>query len=246
MTLAGEWTLYFLAAAFLYILPGWALLDWLWKSPPLVFFEKLGLSSGLSLSIYPILMLYFYIAGVVPGRFLAWAPGILAALSLAIRKHHKIFLVFRNLFWRKTEEPNMDFEITAGSALIDRNRLPLPLIAMTILLLSVTRLAAIRNMPAPAWGDSVHHTVAVQRMLENGGLFQSWAPYAPIASFTYHFGFHASAAVWSWLTGLPAPQAVLVCGQVINVLAVLAFFPARVWRRKRPGRDSQPSSSLVS
>jgi len=263
MTLAGEWTLVFLAAAFLFILPGWALLEWLWKGPPLVFYEKLGLSSGFSLCLYPILMLYFYIAGITPGRLLAWGPGMLAALSLVIKKHHKIFLIFRFRYHsgRKTEEPDIDTfdgakprflnrgkkrrsvltlriprasargvewvdsEGRAGSVRLEKRRCPRHLIAVTILLLFITRLAAIRGMPAPAWGDSVHHTVAVQRMLENGGLFQSWEPYAPIASFTYHFGFHASAAAWSWLTGLPAPRAVLVCGQVLNFLAVLGFFP---------------------
>ena len=44
-------------------------------------------------------------------------------------------------------------------------------------------------------------------------------------SFTYHFGFHANAAVWSWITRAPVPQSVIVSGQVMNILAVLALYP---------------------
>ena len=91
--------------------------------------------------------------------------------------------------------------------------------------LIVTRLLPIRNMVAPAWGDSVHHTLIVQLILDHGGLFQSWVPYAPLSTFSYHFGFHAALANWAWLSGADAAHAVLVGGQIINVLAALALYP---------------------
>src|SRR6185369_3061155 len=44
----------------------------------------------------------------------------------------------------------------------------------------------------------------------------------------YHFGFHVAAAVWSWTTGAPAPDAVLIVGQLVNAMAVLALYPLAV------------------
>jgi len=68
-----------------------------------------------------------------------------------------------------------------------------------------------------------------QLMAEKGGLFSSWEPYAPLSTFTYHFGFHAMVASLHWLTRLSTPQAVLILGQVMNALTVpMAYFLA--WR----------------
>jgi hypothetical protein len=88
----------------------------------------------------------------------------------------------------------------------------------------IVRLYAIRDLPVGLLGDAYHHTMIAQLLVDNGGLFQSWQPYAPLASFTYHFGFHAQVAMVHWLTGIPVPQAVLVTGQIMNAAAVpLAF-----------------------
>ena len=57
------------------------------------------------------------------------------------------------------------------------------------------------------------------------GLFQSWPPYAPIDSFTYHFGFHANMAVWATVTGQTAPQA------LIRAASFLTSWPC--WRSTR-------------
>jgi hypothetical protein len=65
-------------------------------------------------------------------------------------------------------------------------------------------------------------------MLEKGGLFDSWEPYAPLESLTYHYGFHANAAIFGWLASLPATRAVIWVGQVLNGLAVLAVYPFAV------------------
>jgi hypothetical protein len=91
-------------------------------------------------------------------------------------------------------------------------------------LVFLTRLMAIHDMAAPSWGDSVHHTLIVQLFLDNGGLFDSWQPYAPLESMSYHFGFHAATASWAWLTGQSAASSVLLVGQIFNVLAVLSLF----------------------
>jgi hypothetical protein len=80
-------------------------------------------------------------------------------------------------------------------------------------------------MLVPRWGDSVQHTVIVQLMLDHGGLFESWEPYAPYVGLTTHFGFHANAAAFHWLTGIGAVQSVIWVGQMLNALAALALYP---------------------
>jgi hypothetical protein len=87
------------------------------------------------------------------------------------------------------------------------------------------RLLVIRGFTVPLWGDSVQHAVIAQLLVENGGLFDSWLPYAPYQSLTVHFGFHATVAAFQWATGMEAAQATLVVGQIVNALAVLTLYP---------------------
>ena len=99
---------------------------------------------------------------------------------------------------------------------------------VVLLLIVVTRWWAVRSIEAPMWGDSVHHTVIAQLILDHGGLFESWQPYAAYGSFSNQFGFPASAALLSWVSGMEAPQAVLWGGQVLNVMALLVLYPLAV------------------
>lgn len=200
---------------FLYILPGLALLSWFWKGRPLSWGEKLGLASGLGVALYPILFLWFYVFGLAPGSLYAWIPGVLAILALLWR-------------YRKSLNLRSNGQIKIRSWRPRWEHMPHSVLLVVIILLLVVRLAVVGKMSAPAWGDSVHHTFIVQLIEDHGGLFQSWEPYASIVSFTYHFGLHALVAVWAWVSGLLAAQAVLVSGQVLNVLAILALYPLAV------------------
>lgn len=101
---------------------------------------------------------------------------------------------------------------------------PGPLLIYVLTLALGARLWSVRDLVLPNWWDSVHHTVIVQLLLDHGGLFSSWQPYAPLTTFTYHFGFHSAVASLSWLSGLAAPQSVLVFGQVLNGLTVLGAY----------------------
>lgn len=197
---------------FLYILPGLALLSWFWRGKPLSWGEKIGLASGLSVALYPILFLWFYLSGIAPGALYAWIPGILAIFALLWR-------------YRKSLIQRPAWGAKIRSWRFRREHISHLVLAALIALLLVTRLAVIRNMAAPSWGDSVHHAMIVQLMTDNGGLFQSWEPYASILTFTYHFGLHAVVSVWAWLSGFDAPQAMLVGGQILNVLAIMALYP---------------------
>jgi hypothetical protein len=66
------WILWILIGIFLYIIPGWALLGLLWPGwKNLHWGEKLGLSAGVSLAIYPIIFLWTHIVGLNLGPLYA-------------------------------------------------------------------------------------------------------------------------------------------------------------------------------
>jgi hypothetical protein len=72
--------------------------------------------------------------------------------------------------------------------------------------------------------DSVHHTLLVRMLLEQGRVPDTWGPYLPQVSFYYHFGFHLSAAAFAGLTGLGLGQAVLFVGQVWQAVLALGIY----------------------
>jgi hypothetical protein len=91
-----------------------------------------------------------------------------------------------------------------------------------------TRLIVVRTFEAPLWADSYHHTMITQLIVDHGGLFQSWAPYAELQSLTYHFGFHTQMAVLHWLIGMDMRFTVLWGGQILNSLAILTLVPLAI------------------
>lgn len=201
-----DWIKYFLIGIFLYIIPGWALFTMFygqWSQK--LWMEKIGLAAGLSLAIYPILILWTNLVGLHLGAVYAWVPPILGLLVI----------IWRNRLWFK--KPS--FAIFHDYSIVDFTALCM------IGMIFATRFWAIRSLPAPMWGDAFQHTVIAQLMVDNGGLFDSWHPYADILSFTYHFGFHSLVAVFHWISGIFLPQAILWAGQLLNGLAVISLVP---------------------
>src|SRR5579859_685764 len=204
---ALTWLSWLLAAGLLFVLPGWALLVWLWPAPDtLTWGEHLGLAIGLSLAIYPILFLATSLVGLSLGWLMAVLPvgaGMLALAAWVARRWRRGRLPLAAPYQGRSDRlADLAFVGVAG-------------------LIFFTRFWAARSVLAPLWGDSYQHTLITQLLIDHGGLFNSWSPYADLQTFTYHFGFHAAAAVFHWLTGLSAPEAVLWVGQILNGLAVL-------------------------
>jgi hypothetical protein len=78
------------------------------------------------------------------------------------------------------------------------------------------------------WGDSLQHAQISQLLVDNGGLFKSWLPYAPYKTLTVQYGFPLFSALFSWLTGLESVKSTLYVGQIINGMAVLVLYPLAV------------------
>ena len=124
----------------------------------------------------------------------------------------------------------------AGEPLVRIERSPglsswLPQAALLAILFVTlaTRLLQVRELVVPAWVDSMHHTVITQLVADAGAVPTSYEPHMPVQDFHYHFGFHALAAMLMRLSGLPAYRAVLLLGQVLNALAVLAAYLLGRW-----------------
>ena len=202
------WLLNLSVAGILFVLPGWGILTAIypgWRS--LFWPEKLGLAAGVSLVIYPVLVLWTNLPGVQLGMFYAWLP-VAAGIGL--------------ILWSFFRQPHTLQNIHKAS-------LPDILCSLTYIgvlgIILISRLWPVRGLDAPMWGDSLHHTLISQLIVDHKGLFTTWTPYAEITSFTYHFGFHALTAVFHWLTGLELSQAVLWTGQIMNILSLIVLVP---------------------
>jgi hypothetical protein len=202
------WLFYSLAGIFLFIIPGWGTLSWSFPGWELKsFWEKTGLSTGLSLVIYPLLFLWCSVIGIRISALYTWLPALVGSGLILARNRH----VFSSKFkpdWRALQPGWTDLSM-----------------GFILICITLTRYWVIRSIDYPLWGDSYQHTMMAQLLVDHQGLFKSWAPYAEMQSFTYHFGFHSLVAVFHWLTKLPVIQAVLWVGQILNVLAVLALYP---------------------
>lgn len=101
--------------------------------------------------------------------------------------------------------------------------------------LAAWRLFQARELVLPAWVDSVHHTLIVRVILENGGLPHTLAPYLPV-DFSYHYGFHVLAALFAGVTQVEPAAAILWFGQILNALIALSVYRLGMviwgdWRR---------------
>lgn len=211
------WIKYLAIGIFLFIIPGWALLTLLYDQwHDRYWYEKIGLAAGLSLAIYPILLLWTHIIGLNLGAIYAWVPPILGIGIICWKNYRKL--------------PNLKINFSSIKQIKPTDVLLLAIMVMVI----AVRFWAIRNLPAPMWGDGFQHTVISQLLVDNNGLFNSWQPYADISSFTYHFGFHSLVAVFHWISGISLPQATLWTGQILNVLAVLCLVPLVMKINKNP------------
>ncbi|MCX7789251.1 MAG: hypothetical protein N2378_01300, partial [Chloroflexaceae bacterium] len=208
-----------LAALALSLLPGLALLQVL-APGRLAPAERFAAALGLSWAVPPLLLLLAEQLGLAWNAALCWlCLGACAAI----------------LLWQHLKRPVPRLSVRPDSELIT-------LMALTALGL-VVRLYAIRDLPAGLFGDSYHHTVIVQLLIDKQGLFRSWSPYAPLTTFTYHYGFHSFAAWFSWLSGVPAMASVVVVGQIAGGLAVPGVF--LLTRRLIPDPRVALSSALL-
>lgn len=216
------WLSLLIAAFFLFVLPGWVLLSLVWRQWSAEdWMTKIGLSAGISLAIYPLLLLWTDVIGLHLGVIYAWAPasiGLLVGLWQFRRRKNRITWGSVRACWMNTFQKDSTWVVN-GALLV------------VLLLVFGVRFWVIRDLDAPLWGDSYQHTVLAQLIIDHGGLFDRWEPYAELETLTYHFGFHTLVAVFYWLMNsvgqshFGMPLSVLWTGQILNGLVILSLYP---------------------
>ena len=214
----ARWPLRVAALAGLYLLPGLALLRLLWpRDRALALASRLALALGLSVALPPLLLLLFHLIR------LPWGAGATWAYLL-------ISLVINCGFWISDRRASPQSPIPNPQSL---NGVELALLGISLAALLV-RLYVVRDLPVGLLGDSYHHTLIAQLLVDNGGLFSSWQPYAPLSTFTYHFGFHANVAFVHYVTGMDLLQSLLWVGQILNAMPVSLVFALALALGERP------------
>ena len=223
---AINWILVFMVAAMISLVPGLAI--WMWLKPRSLHLspiESLCIAYALGLAVIAIAFLWMGLLGLQISMPVIGALGVVS-----------VGLVFTRLFRDRAahiepddkegarhSRPRVSHHDGRSRSMLDLTKYGALLIVAAAILYG--RFYAIRSLNYPMWGDSVHHTVIATLLTEHGGLFQSWQPYAPMTSMTYHFGFHAGASLFGRLSGLETNKAVLIFGQALNCLAVFVLYP---------------------
>lgn len=206
--LRAGWLL-FLSALF-YLLPGGAMVVWLLREGDWI--ERIVAALALSVVVYTLLV-YATMTGLWVNQGVLLVLLAICAALIGVR------------WWLNWRQGRRIVPLPGILWASLRRNAAYPAFVLVALVVALVRIWVTRDMVAPRWGDSYHHTIIVQLLIDHGGLFQSWAPYAPYTGLTTHFGFHANAALFHWFSGLEPMQTVIWVGQVQNVLAVLALYP---------------------
>ncbi len=206
----------------LYTLPGIALLRLLSPLPTWPVGPRLALASTISVALPPLLLLLTAPLGGLWQPLTLWLYLLLSAV----------------VGFAPTRNPSPPRPVWQRMRLTTSDTVLLIVVAAALLV----RLYVVRELPTGLFGDSYHHTMIAQLLVDHGGLYQSWLPYAPLTTMTYHFGLHANVAFVHWLTGMPVTTGLLITGQVLNALVVFGLaalvaalaqfaprWPAAVW-----------------
>lgn len=210
-------------SAVLFLVPGYALLALARPRMDLGPLEGLIVSAGLSVAVVPLLLYFCSLAGIQLNSFSVGAIFILLGALALWRSLPQMRRMVGNprLRWARREWRVRLGEVrslwTGG---ITEGQAFYTALALVFLMAFLVRFYVVKDLIVPPGSDSVHHTMITQLLVDNGGLFSSWEPYAPLITFTYHFGFHSLAAFYHWLTGVTVIKSVILTGQIINFLSV--------------------------
>jgi len=219
--------LHLLIALLMLALPGMAIVMALRRGldrQPIGFVSALFPGFGLSIALWPLLLLYISLVELSFTLWLVWAV-------LALAGGYVLYEAIQQKAESRRQKAETDLtqnsHVSRFTFHISRTTL-LSLLALTLLYLAF-RLGDVAGLSVPMFGDSMHHTMITTLILDGGRVPTGYLPYVPVDTFTYHFGFHTLAAVFAMLTGSTPEYAVLLLGQVLITLSVpLAYLLNRV------------------
>ncbi|HYP39084.1 MAG TPA: DUF6541 family protein [Chloroflexia bacterium] len=228
--LSSDWLL-IVSWALLLLLPGLALLAWLPNS--LSAGQRFLAAPGLTVLMLPVLFLVTRAVGLRVGALALWVLLALCAGALGLwLVRHKPRVRLRGI------KPG-DFAFWG-------------LLSGVFTATLVTRLVSLRDAFAGLGLDAYHHTLIPEMFIRAGGIPSGYEPYAPLASFTYHYGFHALIATIGWLSGRTEAADVMLLmpqvGQFASALPVLTLtlFGWKVMGNRWAGLAAGALAGLVS
>ncbi len=185
----------------IFLLPGWLLVECTALKSKLDLGDRLSLSLGLSLAVYPLGMVWTSYFG------LQWNQT-----SVKLGSALLLILFLVGVGWQRKKQHRPRSTAT-------------DLLLVSIFLFSFfLRYTMIRDLATPAWVDSIHHSLITRGILNNGGLPVNNLPYIPVEAHQYHPGYHILLAIYLWLTGLSLPAGMLLFGQILNAMMVFGAY----------------------
>ncbi len=169
---------------------------------PVSFPHALLVGIGLSVAFWPLLLLYISLAQLRFTPMLLWSILIVTTVYVGYR-------------WIKER---------ASTPLRPGRRIAATALGGLVLFSLYYRLGDAQGLAVPLWGDSLHHTMITNIIVNTGRVPTGYLPYVPVDTFTYHFGFHTLTAVFAQLTSSQTPYAVLLTGQVLNVITLAVAY----------------------
>ncbi|MDH7474348.1 MAG: hypothetical protein QHJ74_10150 [Anaerolineae bacterium] len=108
----------------------------------------------------------------------------------------------------------------------------------TVVILAIAlRLFVGRGLVMLPGSDAYHHTLIAQLFAEQGGIPRTYEPYAPLVSYSYHFGFHSIVALFRWLFGTELLVTTKTLALVLNgaIAAVVGLLSEQIAGNRRAG-----------
>jgi len=188
---------------------------------------RLVLAFGLSLGFWILLLIWLQLFNI---SINSWIIRILFSILFVILLTQLFMTRLKILDWLKDK----------------KNHPELLLIGFGILIF-ILYLYFYRNLVAGMGSDSMHHTLISSLFIENGQIPEDYGPYAPVVTFSYHFGFHAYIAAMSLLSGITPRLMVVISGAILMGLASLAggVLVYYLTRRTLPGIISEAVIGII-
>lgn len=200
---ADSWLSIFGALA-LFLGPGFALLSWYPGTSSHDRTTTSVMATSLSLAAWPILLAWLRLLEI------SLSPPTIAGVLVG-----SWLLYFARL-------PHLR-QAGLGRPQLDRIRDPVRTALWLVAALTfASGLWLIRNTVSGLGSDSYHHTLISQMIAQTGGIPRSYEPFAPLITFSYHYGFHSFVAAISELSKVEARLLVPILGQAIVWFSVLS------------------------
>jgi hypothetical protein len=205
----------------LLLLPGLALL--LWLPNGLTMGQRVIAAPGLSVLAFPVLLLITRSLNIKLATISMWLLIVICLAAIA-------YWLVRNQ--SKVQSPPAPGDSQAKSK-IQNPKSKIEDVAFWAALAGIlfvtlaSRLLSLRDALAGMGLDAYHHTLIARMFVRDGGIPADYLPYSPLASFTYHYGFHAMTAAIGWLSNRVTSYDMMAlmpqAGQIATTLPVLTL-----------------------